>query len=52
MSNSLDPDQAQHYVGPDLDQNCLQMLSADDKFCDIFPNFRKTRGPEGPEVLT
>ena len=24
MSNSLDPDQARHYVGPDLGQNCLQ----------------------------
>ena len=30
MSNSLDPDQARHYVGPDLDPNCLQRLSADD----------------------
>ena len=28
MSNSLDPDQAQHFVGPDLRPNCLQMLSA------------------------
>ena len=27
--NSLDPDQAQIFVGPDLDQNCLQRLSAD-----------------------
>ena len=27
-SNSLDPDQAQHFVGPDLDPNCLQWLSA------------------------
>ena len=30
MSNSLDPDQAQHFVGPDLDLNCLQKLPADD----------------------
>ena len=30
MSNSLDPDQAQHFVGPDLGPNCLQKLSADD----------------------
>ena len=30
MSNSLDPDQARHFVGPDLDQNCLQRLSAND----------------------
>ena len=29
-SNSLDPDQARHYVGPDLGPNCLQRLSADD----------------------
>ena len=31
MSNNLDPDQDRHYVGPDLDPNCLQRLSADDK---------------------
>ena len=30
VSNSLDPDQAQHVVGPDLGPNCLQKLSADD----------------------
>ena len=24
VSNSLDPDQARHYVGPDLGPNCLQ----------------------------
>ena len=30
MSNSLDPDQARHFVGPDLGANCLQRLSADD----------------------
>ena len=24
MSSSLDPDQARHFVGPDLDPNCLQ----------------------------
>ena len=29
MSNSLDPDQARHFVGPDLGPNCLQKLSAD-----------------------
>ena len=29
VSNSLDPDQARHYVAPDLGPNCLQMLSAD-----------------------
>ena len=30
MSNSLDPDQARHFVGTDLGPNCLQSLSADD----------------------
>ena len=30
VSNSLDPDQAQHSVGPDLIPNCLQRLSADE----------------------
>ena len=29
VSNHMDPDQDRHYVGPDLDQNCLQRLSAD-----------------------
>ena len=29
MSKSLDPDQARHFVGPDLGPNCLQRLSAD-----------------------
>ena len=31
VSNSLDPDQARHFVRPDLGPNCLQRLSADDK---------------------
>ena len=31
MSNSLDPDKARHFVGPDLDPNCLQRLSAEHK---------------------
>ena len=30
MSNSLDPDQARRFVGPDLGQNCLPKLSEDD----------------------
>ena len=29
VSNSLDPDQARHFVGPDLGPNCLQSISAD-----------------------
>ena len=31
VSNNLNPDQAQHFVGPDLGTNCLQRLSAADK---------------------
>ena len=31
VSNSLDPDQARHFVGPNLGPNCLQSLSVDDK---------------------
>ena len=27
VSNSLDPDQARHFVGPDLGPTCLQRLS-------------------------
>ena len=30
MPNLLDPDQARHYVRPDLGPKCLQRLSADD----------------------
>ena len=30
MSNSLDPDQASHFVRPDLRPICLKRLSADD----------------------
>ena len=36
MSNSLDPDQDRHYVGPDLGPNCLQRLSADDVIICAF----------------
>ena len=31
MSNSLDSDQARHFVGSDMDPNCLQRSVADDK---------------------
>ena len=30
VSNSLDPGQARHFVGPDLGPNRLQKLTADD----------------------
>ena len=36
MSNSLDPDQARHFVGPDLGPNCLQKLSAESR-AKIWP---------------
>ena len=36
MSNSLDPDQAQHFVKPDLGPNCLQKLSADNNSRQSF----------------
>ena len=29
VSNSLDPDQVRHLVGPDLGPNCLQRVKAD-----------------------
>ena len=31
MSNSLDPEQDQHFVTPDLGPNCLERLYADNK---------------------
>ena len=31
-SNSLNPDQARHFVGPDLGPNSLQRLSEDDSY--------------------
>ena len=32
-SNNIDPDQARRFVGPDLGQNYLKRLSADDTAC-------------------
>ena len=32
--NSLDLDQAKHFVGPGLDPNSLQRLSAEKKSCN------------------
>ena len=31
LSNSLDPDQARHFVGPDLGPNCFQQTTLVDK---------------------
>ena len=36
VSNSLDPDQDQHSVGPDLGPNCLQRLFADDNVLSVL----------------
>ena len=33
VSNSFDPNQDRHFVGPDPGPNCLQRLSADDRSC-------------------
>ena len=33
VSNGLDPDQDQHFVGSDLGSNCLQRLLTDNKSC-------------------
>ena len=38
VSNCLDPDLAHHFVGPDLDPNCLQRL-ADDTSRQIVNNY-------------
>ena len=35
MSISLDPDQAQQHISPDLAPNCLQRLLADNKSCRL-----------------
>ena len=41
VSNSLDPDQVRHFVGPDLGPKCLQGLAAND-----------LSSVEGKEILT
>ena len=38
VSNDFDPDQARHFVGPDLGPNCLQRLSADNKSKRLIQN--------------
>ena len=57
MSNSLDPVQDQHFVGPDRGPNCLQRLSADDKqgncflFVTTAPKPRGTVGSSSNSLL-
>ena len=36
MSNSLDPDQARRFVGPDRDPNCLQRLLANEELKHFY----------------
>ena len=50
--NSLDPDQALHFVRPDLDPNCFQRISADDT-CRQRVNENKCllKIPKGYEAL-
>ena len=35
VSNSLDPDQNRHFVGPESDPNCLQRLSTVIRSCHL-----------------
>ena len=44
MSNSLDPDQARQFVGPDLGPNCLPRLSADNTSRHELTKFMKCAG--------
>ena len=43
VSNNLDKDQAQRFVEPDLDPNCLQRLSAEDITDKELNNIRMYR---------
>ena len=45
MLNSFDPDQARHFVWPDLGPNCLQRSSADDTSRKELITWHKLRGP-------
>ena len=43
-SNSLDPDQAQYFVGPNLCPNCLQMLSVEKTLARVKRSCQKFLG--------
>ena len=45
LSNSMYPDQAQQNVGPDLVSNCLQKISADERY------LQTTLGLGGKELI-
>ena len=44
VSNSLDPDEAQYFVGPNLGQNCLQMLSVEKTLARVKRSCQKFLG--------
>ena len=48
MPNSLDSDQARHYVGTDLDLNCLQGFLADDASHRRIQRGEGAGGPDPP----
>ena len=50
MSYSLDPDQDRRSVGPDLDPNGLQRLSADDKITLKSQSFSGKESRMGDEI--
>ena len=56
MVNSLDPDQARHFVGPGMGPNSLQRLSADDdtsrqRVNIMFYNIKINLGPSSEQTL-
>ena len=52
VANSLDPDQARHFVGPHLGLNCLQWLSADNTSWQRINRIEPARRPEDcPSLL-
>ena len=52
MSNSLDPDQARRFVGPDLGPNCLPRISADDTGRQRVKGHRKEIGKICRQIQT
>ena len=58
VTNSLDPDQARHFVGPDLGPSCLQRLPADDtsmlrvNYLSIHQFFHKMLSFQGKDHFT
>ena len=51
QSNSFDPDQARHFVGPDLVPNCLQRLSTDDTSSEDHVSSSSLQRPIGNHIV-